>query len=381
MPWFGLSLFGNGGIKPCCEYNKFIYNFHHDPPPPDFYNQHDFLKLRQDFLKGKRPPGCQRCWEHEEQTGGSERINFNKIFLPLIRGSYVFRERLREPQWQLVDISFSNICNLKCRMCGIWGSMRWLDDEKKLSQLSADYNKESRPDYFRLTRYTFNDFKFLLPLLKNIKFIQFKGGEPFLDPNHIKFLKYLISKNLHRDIFLRYTTNGTFINDDILRILSYFKRVSILVSVEVLGKLYRYIRGGDYSFETAILKNVIRFIRLPNVDISFNSAVQAYNILKLADLYKYLNNLDIRGVSADHAFCSLVHSPAYLGPFILPRQLRQLACERMRGIKEFDSLRKKLLASPEDEANFTVFRRFTKDLDKIRNENVLDVIPELKNYW
>ena len=380
MPWFGLTISSDGGVRPCCEHKR-IYNIHHDPPPLDFYNQREFISLRKDFLNGKKPDGCERCWKHEEQNGFSQRMHFNKKLLQFVPNQFEFRERLKEPQWLQADISHSNICNLKCRMCGIWGSVRWLNDEKRLGQLSVNYGKEKRPDYLQLTQNDINDLKFLFPGLKKIRTIFFKGGEPFLDPNHIIFLEYLVKNNFSRNLFLRYTTNGTIINDQILKLLSCFKFVFIRISVEGLGNLYRYIRGGDYSFETDIVKNIKRFSRLDNIFVGFNAVIQAYNILGLADLYEYLNNLNIKGASVDGAFNSIVHKPTYLSPFVLPGELRRLASKRLSGLKEFDKLRKSLVSNMSDSGDFELFKNFTNTLDKIREENVLNVIPEFKNFW
>lgn len=381
-PWFGLTISGNGGMRPCCEH-EFIYNIHHDPPPVDFYNQREFIGLRKDFLEGKKPSGCQRCWKHEDQVGFSRRIDFNKNFIEYVPEGYVFKELLKEPQWLQVDISLSNVCNLKCRMCGIWGSVGWLDDEKVLEHINRNYRREWRPKYLKLMQNDLGEINFLFKGLKKIKLMEFKGGEPFLDVQHTKILEYLINNNLSQNLTLHYTTNGTVINDYILRLLSYFKKVHIVISVEGLGELYKYIRGGEYSFETDVVKNIQRFSCMDNVSISFASAIQAYNILYLADLYKFLNNLGIKRASAEGAFGSVVHSPPYLSPFVLPIELRYLASKRLKDINDFNFLSKKLIQIRENEDNklFTIFKNFTNDLDKARNENVLDVIPEFKSYW
>ena len=31
-----------------------------------------------------------------------------------------------------MDLNFGNTCNLKCRMCGSWGSTHWHKEDKKL---------------------------------------------------------------------------------------------------------------------------------------------------------------------------------------------------------------------------------------------------------
>lgn len=380
MPWFGLTVSSNGGIKPCCEF-KSIYNIHHDPPPPDFYNRREFIDLRRDFLRGKKPAECWTCWEREKDVGYSERIFLNNRLWSFVPKNYELGERLITPKWLHAEINLSNICNLKCRMCGIWGSAGWLEDEKKLGQLNEDFYKELRPEYLQVIHNNLENLKPLFGGFEHIKMIEFKGGEPFLAPNYEECLKYLIKNDRHHGLSIDFVTNGTVINNKILKLLPRFKNVNIVVSVDGLGDLYKYIRGCNYSFETDIIKNIETYSRLPNVKIRFNVAIQTYNILKLADIHKYLNNLNIGNVSAAGAFQSYVNWPPYLSPFVLPRELQQLAYERLVGIKEFDQLRESLIQGMEDSALFEVFKSFTDHLDKYRNENVLDVIPEFKKHW
>ena len=39
------------------------------------------------------------------------------------------------------DINLSNVCNLKCRMCGSWASNSWFKEEIQLAKIDKRYQK------------------------------------------------------------------------------------------------------------------------------------------------------------------------------------------------------------------------------------------------
>lgn len=379
MPWFAMTLRADGSIKPCCQYsNKNLDKI--SSGGVDFLNSKNFINLRKKFLEGGKPEECRSCWERECQMGESRRLWFIEKFLKFVPENYNFKEKVKKSELIQVDIKFSNLCNLKCRMCGAGNSDGWIDDEKKINK-KTEYKRIKQSDALRLNINNFQDLKFLCEKLTSVKRIDFKGGEPFLANEHNKILEYLIEKNLNHQIGLVYTTNGTVLNQETLNLLSNFKKVTIVFSVEAVGDLYGYIRGGKYTINDFV-NNVKEYDKLPNISIGYNVAINAYNLLGLHGLYEFLKNLNLRNHSIKGAFNCIVNRPEYLSPFVLPRDLRFLAHENL---KENPAFNKKfinnLISFPDDHKMFKVFKDFTDDLDELRGENILDVVPEFKKYW
>ena len=87
LPWTAISNDPNGTVRPCCIYKDTIKN----KLGNDYYLQVDTIKeifhsdymnnLRQEFLSGIKPKGCQTCITDEANGYKSKRL----IYLSLIQ--------------------------------------------------------------------------------------------------------------------------------------------------------------------------------------------------------------------------------------------------------------------------------------------------------
>jgi MoaA/NifB/PqqE/SkfB family radical SAM enzyme len=379
MPWHGLAITASGDIKPCCQWRGSLGKVSSNNLSST-YNNDKIQSLRQEFLNGDKPASCSSCWEREEMIGTSRRIWFTDKFVEPGDEVTNYTPSLEEIKWYQADVNLSNVCNLKCRMCGSWASNQWFEEELELSKLDKRYLKSTVEH--PIIQHDATQLTDILDNLKYIKRIDFKGGEPMLAKNHVEFLEEIINKGYSNKITLQYTTNGTVVNPKILEALSKFKNVRLMFSIEGTGSLYEYIRGGKYTLED--LDDVIsKYNELPNVNIGFNVTIQAYNLINLKKLYIFLQELETKytKVSASQAFTTICNSPVYLSPFVLPLDIRENAIEELSGIDDFSHLTKSLKSDDTHQLHWDTFVSFTNDLDKLRNENVLNIIPEFRKYW
>jgi len=384
MPWHAITLTANGDIKPCCQFSNKgrLPNTEHATIMENFDSER-MQDLRKQFLKGEQPKACNSCWEREDLVGQSRRLWFNKKFMKsdsaFINGEIPDTYKVPNPKFYQADINLSNVCNLKCRMCGSWASNSWFEEELALAKIDKRYEKNSNP--VPLQQYGLEDLRSMLPHLKDVRRIDFKGGEPMMAKHHNQFLQWLIDEGM-TDIELFYTTNGTVQNPKILKLLSHFKRVSICFSIEGTGDLYRYIRGGKYKIED-FEKTLAVYDKLENVQIMFNVTLQNYNIFNLPDLYMYLHELEDKynRVSANSSFTTICNKPAYLSPLNIPDHLRDKAIENLSLFSDFDNLVESMKNRKFEPELWEVFINFTNDLDKMRDDNVADAVPELKEYF
>ena len=384
MPWHAITLTANGDIKPCCQFSNKgrLPNTEHETIMENF-NSERMQDLRKQFLKGEQPSACNSCWEREDLVGQSRRLWFNKKFMKsdaaFINGDIPDTYKVPEPKLYQADINLSNVCNLKCRMCGSWASNSWFEEELALAKIDKRYEKNSNP--VPLQQYGLEDLRNMLPHLKDVKRIDFKGGEPMMAKHHNQFLQWLIDEDM-TDIELFYTTNGTVQNPKILNLLSHFKRVSICFSIEGTGDLYRYIRGGKYQIED-FEKTLAVYDKLENVQIMFNVTLQNYNIFNLPELHMYLHNLEDKynRVSANSSFTTICNKPAYLSPLNIPDHLRDEAIKNLSLFSDFDKLVESMKNRKFDPELWEVFINFTNDLDKMRSDSVAEAVPELKEYF
>lgn len=373
MPWSALTITGRGQIKPCCQLKTNFGSLHEGVTLSEAFSGAGWRELRQAHLASEDHPACRACLSREELLGKSRRIWFEERFGAELHGPW---EESAEPHFVQVDLNLSNRCNLRCRMCGSWGSHRWIEEEKALQEF-PELRRESNPAMLREFELSREQIDQILPFLKGTKRIDFKGGEPFLATHHDYVLQRLIEMGRHRDITLHYTTNGTFVRRELLDLLKQFKQVKLVFSLEGTEGLYSYIRGGQFDF-ARVQRNIQLYDELENVHISFNVAMQIYNLLNLRDLWQTLNSMKLRHGDAQGAFdYTLVVDPPYLSPFVAPQPLRELAIARIQDLPEFDHFRKKLASEPIDEKNWAVFATFTRALDQLRGESLAQVAPEL----
>jgi len=379
MPWHAICLSANGDIKPCCQFtNKGRPPNTEYPTIMENWNSPRMQDLRQAFLNGEKPKDCNSCWEREEQVGHSRRTWFDEKF-----GKYITEPTtdliVDNPQIVQADINLSNVCNLKCRMCGSWASNSWFEEEVALAEKDRRYQKNKKPQSIR--NVSVEDIQNILPHIRTIKRIDFKGGEPMLAKHHDDFLQWMIDEGM-TDVHLLYTTNGTVQNPRILKLLSQFKNVSLVFSIEGTGTRYSYIRGGKYDI-AQIEENMRKYNELENVKINFNVTLQNYNLLNLLELYKLLHEWQDKyeRVDANSAFTTICNQPDYLSPLNVPDEMRDIALNQLQGIDDFKNLSKSLHNRKFDQDKWNTFIDFTIDLDKLRNDNILDHCPEFEKYF
>lgn len=173
-------------------------------------------------------PGCRRCYEEEATGKTSLRMRYNK------RPDFAAQVDIQVPSLKWIEMSFSNRCNMACRMCDERYSSRWARlGERHASQINKDV--QTKLDE-RINE--------VIDLSSSLFHIKITGGEPFLDPRHTSFLEQIVSKGRSKEIFLNYSTNGTRPPDTkIVDLWSQFMNVEVSMSFDsVEPEHFEYLR-------------------------------------------------------------------------------------------------------------------------------------------
>ena len=126
LPWNHLEVDVNGGASPCCLYKGSIPNVKvYETKLKDIQNSDYMQNLRQQFKDGKRPKGCESCWQ--EETAGKTSKRMNSLYK--MKSSLKKWTPDSEPTLKFIDFKLGNVCNLKCRICGSWSSSKWAQEE------------------------------------------------------------------------------------------------------------------------------------------------------------------------------------------------------------------------------------------------------------
>jgi MoaA/NifB/PqqE/SkfB family radical SAM enzyme len=347
--------------------------------------------LQQQFLEGQFPISCDNCEKKEKTIGHSRRIFFQHKLPPLDQDKKIF-------QLEYLDLNLTNRCNLKCRMCNSESSASWIPEDIALTKSSPiDLHRPKTPQVHQVRPEVVNKLLSSPDIFKNMRYLALRGGEPLMEPVYLDILDFFIKQGIANQITLDLSTNGTVTDAKILGQINQFKDVDFHLSVEGSGELYKYIRGG-HNFSIDDLQEKIRIIRSFKIPIIFAVTVSVYNILYLDQLILWF--LKTKNNNDELILSNAVVKPNYLQYQNIPHQLRQLASERLG----------KILGPLEDHCNLShrrirnsgiqeiimrlqqpdttgrlelwnTFIEFNQRLDVMRNTNILDIIPEFKDFY
>jgi sulfatase maturation enzyme AslB (radical SAM superfamily) len=200
------------------------------------FNSEYMNNLRQRFLNGEKPEGCNRCWS-EEASGRTSKRMHSEMRLRKIIGEAQFAKST-DGKLMFLDLKLGNICNLKCRICGSFSSSKWAQEEIEIFK----ENKIARQNLLngRWPREANNFWKDLSQLLANTKYFEFTGGEPFLIDEHFDLLEMAVQMGYASNIEIHYNTNTTTLPKRGLELWPYFKLVEIALSIDDIGPRFEY---------------------------------------------------------------------------------------------------------------------------------------------
>jgi organic radical activating enzyme len=284
------------------------------------------------------------------------------------------------------DIRFSNLCNLKCRSCGHIFSSQWYQDQAKLA--GGDW--KDRNTVLNYAGRTETDmWTQLEPHLDYVEQIYFAGGEPLLMEEHYNILEELVRRKRF-DVRLIYNTNFTHTDLKGRSVFEYwrqFKSVAVGASLDGLGRAAEYIRKGTRW--TDVVKNRYEMIRTcPAVDFYISPTLSILNAWNLPDFHKEWVAHGL--IRAQDLNVNILQDPLYYRIDIATAEYKQKLetkyLEHLDWLRDRDPLGRvtqgfrsaiQFMNATDNTPLIDTFWRKTHELDAIRRENILDVIPEL----
>lgn len=337
-----------------------------------FYKSPEMTSLRQSMLDGQEPSACKKCFSIERAGTWSYRKVMNKKYADVL--SDIQQENKNQPLLnpRYLDIRIGNLCNLACRMCSPHASSKlnaeWTDFYGKPTPLV-----ENQPlDHFELqTNWA------------NIDLINFAGGEPLISKKVVETLKILISKDHAKNIDLRFNTNLTRVDSEILNLIELFRSVDLTVSIDGTGKINDYIRfPSNWDSIVSNLQELQTRFQGKKVTLKVNITVQIYNAFNIPKLINYmiqkfsitpsLNFLTDPGHYCIHSFPEDIKSE-------LENHLRNEIPQSAR--PELVSSVIHFLRQKDTPSEFENFIRWTKFFDGRRGQDICTVVPELKRFF
>ena len=329
LPWISIETSPIGTSRPCClaideitdtDGVKYDLNKH---TLTQIYQSRYMQDLRQEFLDGRQPATCKRCWDEEAAGRVSKRIN-SRIRLKEYYDKVDFSNTNPDQLW-FIDLKLGNICNLKCRICGSWSSSPWAQEEmaylpkvKKKDHLAYTFLKQGA--WPRENPQFWDNLRALLP---NIKYFEFTGGEPFLIKEHFELLQYAVDNGYSKDIEIHYNTNGT-VFPDFVDVWKEFKHVEIAFSIDNMGARFEYERYLAKWDEVRV--NLAKFtdLRSRKLTIHLCTTINIQNVYYLPEICDWVSTQTF-----DHIYFNMLHDPWHINIGRMTSEAQLLVINRL----------------------------------------------------
>lgn len=343
----------------------------------DFHNTPIKIETRQKMLEGKWPGrGCEYCKNIEAAGGISDRMDFNHQLIYEGRERLVPPELLSDPRAvrvspTIVEVYFSNLCNLGCIYCKpIFSSVlenewhKYGIETEKLKFLS-----ELREKYPQMLE------KFWIWLEKNVQTIDryhILGGEPFYQPElekNIDFFEKNPAPKLNLKIFSNLKVNPNKFNTALTKLANlkknnHLRSVGIICSLDCWGPQQEYIRTGlDIN---AWEKNFAALTQdYDDFEIEVHATMTSMSIKTMADLVEKINHYNQyrKDKSKIYLTCNIAFDPDCMHPGIFPEGF-------------FDQDFDKIVAAMSDPGEIEIIKGYQKTINN--TDHNPELIRELK---
>jgi sulfatase maturation enzyme AslB (radical SAM superfamily) len=388
-PWIHLHTWPTGQAFPCCmsEPAGQIGNAR-TQPLSEIWNSSAQRQLRVNMLAETPSAACTRCYEQEQSGFFSGRLSANKHHGHLIDrvdptepdGTV---ERFEMTYW---DIRFSNLCNLKCRSCGHIFSSQWYQDQARLA--GPEWKKTNTVLNYA-GRTELDMWEQLEPHLDYVEQIYFAGGEPLLMEEHYRILDELVRRRRF-DVRLIYNTNFTHTDLKGQSVFDYWRQfdsVAVGASLDASDTRGEYIRKGTRWSD--VVQNRRRMLETcPEVDFYISPTLSIMNAWHLPDFHRDWVQQGL--IRAQDLNVNILQDPMHYRIDIAPAEYKIKLERRFRDhiawLQDQDPLHRatqgfesaiSFMNATDNTHLIDTFWRKTHELDSIRKELCLVILPEL----
>ena len=299
----------------------------------DFHNTPAKLKARQDMLDGKWPGlGCEYCKKIEEAGGISDRTDINSrpenVIKDLVPVELLSNPNVVRVSPTMVEIYFSNLCNMSCIYCNPKFSSAWEQEARKHNLFPVEKldSMIGNPDSYQKILAKF--WEWLDKNASNITKYNILGGEPFYQPEletNITFFETHPCPKLRLTVFSNLKVNHAKFTRILTQLNSLVERghlasVEITCSLDCWGPQQEYIRTGlnlvdwERNFNTLVKD-------FPNIFVQVHGTMTSLTIKTIPELIRKINDINqFRTGKFRKVFISynMVFNPAHMNPDIFP---------------------------------------------------------------
>lgn len=423
-PWFHIRINPAGNYIPC-RWDFSLTTTNHNiknTTLSEYLNSDVMRSLRSDLLNGKDPSTCQSCRnedQHDKVSGRQRQLLKSAISLDNFEKSLC-----ASPHWDQFEyssenqgytnnlpvdlqIDLGNTCNSSCIMCYPIYSSRLITDYKKLHKIEPQlfYNPEvivNWTDDPALVDKFVNE----LENIPTIEYIHFLGGETLYLKSFYSICNKLIEKGIAKNVSIGTTTNCTIYTPELEHIIKNFKHVHLGLSVEAIHPVNDYVRWpSQVDSVVDVMKRFISLREHTDLHLSLRITPSILTISHIDTLFDFMIENSIIAES-----CNLLQDPSCLRIELLPKDLVDIVLDKINKIiktydlsrptqslvnRRNDTIKNSVIADiifeykhlleimqePKDvEEERHKLIKFIKAFESLRNNSILDYLPEYENF-
>jgi organic radical activating enzyme len=367
-PWNAAAVRPDGLVLPCCVYNdqQSLNVSNSNVSTPDLRNTADWQLLRNQFMSDNHPRGCESCFKNEDQGITSLReYGFKKFPVPI---------NPQVDRLTMLEVAFSNLCNLACVHCSGYFSTRWQSEDIK-------QGRSDRRGLINIVENSLDHWD-----LSHVQYLKIIGGEPMMEQD--RFINLLDRIDLP-NCKIQICTNGTQkIRPELIDRLRRANAVLIAVSMDGIGNINDWCRWPSKwtDQESHINEYDDLFKNNENVYLHFHHCISVFNVFDLPETIDYvLTTWPDWKIQWDW-----VDTPSWQNVSVLPQIAKnkveqqlskyasQIATDRLCGINPYqDTLNKMKHRSNID---WKTCVQMTQQLARERQLDIYEILPRFAEY-
>ncbi len=389
-----------GKVKACCK-TPFVHidsGWIEREGTSAIFNNSDFQDRRRGMLQGEKHRDCAACWQNESVGILSYRRQQSALTIFRNEISSISMRRNVDKAFPVqLELIANTTCNLKCSYCGPEFSSAWAAELKIKGPFPGETAWVDEPV---ATNFDGAFWSWMDEALPHLEYLQFNGGEPFLQDEVYSILERIVSssranKNLHIGVISSLGLPKIKMNRLLKTLPTIVAKHNLRfgVSQDSVGERAEYIRSGlnwrQFDSNLQVLLETF-----PNLEIQLAPTMSALNVTSILDLLKYSHGLIRAHGERIVMRPSIVNWPSFQAPTLLPKSYSSYLAEAVNylekkslwpnmasWLREIEFAITNHVDSDERNALRAKFFQWFSEFDLRRKRSFMETFPEMEAFW
>ena len=366
-----------------------------------FHNTPRKVAHRKKMRQGEWPgEGCEYCKKIEDAGGTSDRMFQLESMTHKVPEELDIDPNADVVNPTLLEVYFSNLCNMACLYCGSYFSSVWEAENKKHGNFSyksiklENYVDTSVDEYKQLVDKLFD---WLDKNYKSLQVFQILGGEPFYQTEEVNRVIDFFDSHPSPSLSISFISNLKVAPSRFQTVLDKFIKlkeenkigsINITGSLDSWGKEAEYVRYGldlnefTTNFEYMLDKPIV---------VCINSAINSLGIKAMPEFVEKINYWNSFRSSHEQIYWAFmtVQPPETLRPDIFAENFFEKDFEKIISLfpenneyqkqskEHMIGIAKQIASTPRDGEKIETLKIYLDEIDRRRNTNWREIFPWL----